>query len=325
MATYSLLNKEEVVKLPDKKVVQGIAIIQSYNSAEAKNGSSYLNGVLKAQGALDFKVWGGSLYKQLDAEDYKGTPVLVTGEVNVWNGTTSLILTSVIAVDPEELGVDIALLDPTKYDISANEKEFYRTLKEELSEEAFELFKKIYDKIRPAFRQEYAAVTIHDASRGGLLAHTLKMLRILKTTWGNYPNMQEHVNKDIVFLGLAIHDMGKILEYNNGTRTDIAFATHNFLGQEILFEFKDDIINGFDYTFKPMNDIKHFEGFGVDFYYRLQAVIQQHHGEFGEPCHTIESYIVHMVDLYESRMQMLEEKLPFTGSLNVEFGKYRVE
>jgi hypothetical protein len=32
-----------------------------------------------------------------------------------------------------------------------------------------------------------------------------------------------------------------------------------------------------------------------------------------------------MVDLYESRMQMLEEKLPFTGSLNVEFGKYRVE
>ena len=44
MATYSLLNKEEVVKLPDKKVVQGIAIIQSYNSAEAKNGSSYFNG-----------------------------------------------------------------------------------------------------------------------------------------------------------------------------------------------------------------------------------------------------------------------------------------
>lgn len=325
MATYDLLNKEDVVELADKTVVQGIAIIQSYNSATAKNGSSYFNGILKAQGALDFKVWGGSLYDKLDSEDYKGTPVLVTGEVNIWNGSISLILTDVIPIDPEELGVDITLLDPTKYDIDANEKEFYNLLKKELTEEAFELFKLIYNKIRPKFRQEYAAVTIHDASRGGLLAHTLKMLRILKTTWGNYPNMQEHVNKDIVFLGMAIHDMGKILEYSNGTRTEIAFATHNFLGQEILFEFKDEIINGFEYTFKPVNDIIQFEGFGVDFYYRLQAIIQQHHGEFGEPCHTVESYIVHMVDLYESRMQMLEEKLPFTGSLSVEFGKYRVE
>lgn len=48
MATYDLLNKEDVVELADKTVVQGIAIIQSYNSATAKNGSSYFNGVLKA-------------------------------------------------------------------------------------------------------------------------------------------------------------------------------------------------------------------------------------------------------------------------------------
>lgn len=325
MVKYDLLNKEDVVDLPNKTEVQGIAIIQSYSSATTKNGGSYFNGVLKAQGALDFKVWGGSLYDKLEAEDYKGVPVFITGEVNVWNGSISLILTSVVAVDPNEIGVDVTLLDPTNYDLDANEKEFYKLMKTELSEDAFELFKLIYNKIRPQFRQEYAAVTIHDASRGGLLAHTLKMLRLLKTTWGNYPNMREHVNKDIVFLGMAIHDMGKILEYNNGTRTDIAFATHNFLGQEILFEFKKDIVEGFEITTKPANDIKFIEPLGVDFYYRLQAVIQQHHGEFGEPCHTVESYIVHMVDLFESRMQMLEEKLPFTGSLSVEFGKYKVE
>lgn len=322
---YELLSKENVVKLPNKTAIQGIAIIQSYTEAKTKNGGSYFSGVLKAQGALDFKIWGGSLFDKLSAEDYKGVPVLVTGEVNIWNDTISVILTDVQPINPEELGVDISLLDPTNYDLDANEKEFYKLLKSELTEEAFELFKLIYNHIRPRFRSEYAAVSIHDAQRGGLLAHTLKMLRLLKVSWSNYQNIQENVNKDIVFLGMAIHDMGKILEYNNGSRTEIAFATHNFLGQEILFEFKDKIVNGFEYTFKPSNDIKLFEGFGLDFYYRLQAIIQQHHGEFGEPCHTVESYIVHLIDLYESRMQMLEEKVPFTGSLGVEFGKYRVE
>lgn len=223
------------------------------------------------------------------------------------------------------MGIDITPLDPTKYDISANEKEFYALLKAELSPNGFELFKKIYNRIRKEFRSEYAAVKIHDAYRGGLLAHTLKMLKVLQFIWETYPNIRENMNKDLVFIGLAVHDMGKIMEYNNGTRTDIAFATHNFLGQEILFEFKEDIIEGFEVTMKPVNDIQFIEPFGADFYYRLQAIIQQHHGEFGEPCHTVESYLVHLVDMFESRIEILEESLPFTGTLSIDFGKYRLE
>jgi len=88
---------------------------------------------------------------------------------------------------------------------------------------------------------------------------------------------------------------------------------------------KEDILEGFEITTKPVNDIKFIEPLGEEFYYRLQAIIQQHHGEFGEPCHTVEAYIVHLVDMFESRVQMLEESLPFSGSLSVEFGKYRLE
>lgn len=325
MSTYKLLNKEEILQQVDKETVSGISILSSYSVQTAKNGKNYYNGTLKAQGNLEFKVWGGKLYDQLESEDYQGVPVYVEAEVNVWNDTKSLILKKVVAVDVADLGIDITPLDPTKYDIAANEKEFYALLKAELSPNGFELFKKIYNRIRKEFRSEYAAVKIHDAYRGGLLAHTLKVLKVLQFIWETYPNIRENMNKDLVFIGLAVHDMGKIMEYNNGTRTDIAFATHNFLGQEILFEFKEDIIKGFEVTMKPVNDIQFIEPFGADFYYRLQAIIQQHHGEFGEPCHTVESYLVHLVDMFESRIEILEESLPFTGTLSIDFGKYRLE
>lgn len=325
MSTYKLLNKEEILQQADKELVKGISILSSYSSQTAKNGKEYYNGTLKAQGNLEFKVWGGSLFDQLKAEDYVGVPVYLEAEVNVWNDTKSLILKKVVAVDVDDLGIDITPLDPTKYDIAANEKEFYYLLKEELSPNGFELFKKIYNLIRKEFRSEYAAVKIHDAYRGGLLAHTLKMLKVLRFIWNTYPNIRENMNKDLVFIGLAVHDMGKIMEYNNGTRTEIAFATHNFLGQEILFEFKKDIVEGFKSPVKGSEETLSVEPFGNDFYYRLQAIIQQHHGEFGEPCHTIESYLVHLVDMFESRVEIFEESLPFTSSLSIDFGKYRLE
>ena len=325
MSTYKLLNKEEILQQADKELVKGISILSSYSSQTAKNGKEYYSGTLKAQGNLEFKVWGGSLFDQLKAEDYTGVPVYLEAEVNVWNDTKSLILKKVVAVDVDDLGIDITPLDPTKYDIAANEKEFYSLLKEELSPNGFELFKKIYNRIRKEFRSEYAAVKIHDAYRGGLLAHTLKMLKVLRFIWNTYPNIREKMNKDLVFIGLAVHDMGKIMEYNNGTRTEIAFATHNFLGQEILFEFKKDIVEGFEAPVKGSDEPIVVEPFGSDFYYRLQAIIQQHHGEFGEPCHTIESYLVHLVDMFESRVEIFEESLPFTGTLSIDFGKYRLE
>lgn len=325
MSTYKLINKEEILQQANKDLVKGISILSSYAPQTAKNGKEYYNGTLRAQGNLEFKVWGGKLFDQLEAKDYQGVPVYIEAEVNVWNDTKSLILKKVVAVDTNDLGIDITPLDPTKYDIAANEKEFYSLLKEELSPNGFELFKRIYNRIRKEFRSEYAAVKIHDAYRGGLLAHTLKMLKILRFIWETYPNIRENMNKDLVFIGLAVHDMGKILEYNNGTRTEIAFATHNFLGQEILFEFKKDIVEGFEATVKGSEETLSVEPFGNDFYYRLQAIIQQHHGEFGEPCHTIESYLVHLVDMFESRVEIFEESLPFTGSLSIDFGKYRLE
>jgi 3'-5' exoribonuclease len=72
------------------------------------------------------------------------------------------------------------------------------------------------------------------------------------------------------------------------------------------------------------------EVFGEEGYYRILSVIQQHHGEFSESCHTLESYIVHKADMLEAQMAKLNKDLADTGytipedGLKIEFGKYKV-
>ena len=45
------------------------------------------------------------------------------------------------------------------------------------------------------------------------------------------------------------------------------------------------------------------------FYLELIAIISQHHGEFGERPKTVYAYLVHVIDLLDSRVSGLQKKL----------------
>ena len=51
-------------------------------------------------------------------------------------------------------------------------------------------------------------MTIHHAWIGGLLEHTLQLMKLADGMLVNYPRL----NRDIVLIGLFIHDMGKVEE-----------------------------------------------------------------------------------------------------------------
>ena len=58
---------------------------------------------------------------------------------------------------------------------------------------------------------------MHDAQIGGLLNHTMKMMRIAKVVYQNEPRMEQLENyKDMLYLGVILHDIGKIYEMNYG-------------------------------------------------------------------------------------------------------------
>ena len=60
------------------------------------------------------------------------------------------------------------------------------------------------------FSQVPAAKSLHHAYLGGLLDHTLQLVRMADAMLPNYPEL----DRDIVLLGLFLHDSGKILEFD---------------------------------------------------------------------------------------------------------------
>ncbi len=63
-------------------------------------------------------------------------------------------------------------------------------------------------KLMQDFKVAPAAMTIHHAWIGGLLEHTLQLMKLADGMLVNYPRL----NRDIVLIGLFIHDMGKVEE-----------------------------------------------------------------------------------------------------------------
>lgn len=165
------------------------------------------------------------------------------------------------------------------------------------------------------FEKAYAARFVHDARPGGLDNHTANVMRFVNLILDQYENISI-LDKDFVYFATLIHDIGKIKEYTeDGGRGTYHYATHLALGVEIITEFR----------------IRITKVFGEDGYYRLMSVIHQHHGEFSEKCHTLESYVIHKADMIEAQMAKLNEDIVGQNfahdgvqSIGLEFGKYKV-
>lgn len=66
------------------------------------------------------------------------------------------------------------------------------------------------EKLMTEFRQAPAAVNLHHAWIGGLLEHTNQLLRLADAMLPLYPQL----NRDVVLMGLFLHDLAKTSELN---------------------------------------------------------------------------------------------------------------
>lgn len=140
------------------------------------------------------------------------------------------------------------------------------------------------------FWLEGAAVRHHDNQVRGLAHHSLKMLEILATLLKRQPLLQAHA--DLLAIGVVLHDIGKVWEYDNLTMSEYWYSNHRARGLEYLACRKDKIIGTYD----------------EKFYRHLQAIILGHHGDFGDRPTTVACAVVHYIDTLESQVTgMLEE------------------
>ena len=148
-------------------------------------------------------------------------------------------------------------------------------------------------EITHAFKYTPAAKGFHHAYVGGLLEHTLSMVRLLDLMSHHY----EGINRDLLITGGILHDIGKIVELSSGAVTEYTdegrLVGHIVLGAEMTNRM-----------------IQRISGFPKQLALELRHILLSHHGvlEFGSPKRpkTLEALMVSHVDDMDAKMNAFQ-------------------
>lgn len=198
----------DLKSLPPNGYVDGIYSLINPQIGTTKGGKPYLKCLLRdATGECPARQWtfDESAFDALGATGF----VWIAGHTQLYNGQCQIILEQIKAVDVSD--EEIALLLPsTKRDIGEMFDEV-RSLLATLDHPAMKALADTYladEELMERFRRAPAAMNMHHAWIGGLLEHTLQLIKLADVMLPLYPQL----NRDIVLMGLFLHDLGKTVE-----------------------------------------------------------------------------------------------------------------
>ncbi len=198
----------------------------------------------------------------------------------------------------------------SKFDIEEMYEEF-KTYIDDMEDEwikklAIEFF--ILDEnLVSAFKQHSAAKSVHHTFAGGILEHTLGMLRLAKSIANNYPL----INRSILYIGAMLHDIGKLKELSS-------FPVVEYTDEGQLI---GHIVIGVEWVSEKVARI---EGFPKELENQIKHLIISHHGylEFGSPKkpEILEAVVLHYIDNIDAKIKMFEMMLDNANEEDVWFG-----
>ena len=274
-------------------VADETCLIKEVTIRQTKNGKDYVVGVLRNKNSeFSYKSFDNLVVGMFKAGNYTGTLAVIQAEVDSYMNDNYLKILSIV----KSSQTDVSEFSPS-LDCDNLFKDFVAFIQNNLSEKAIKLLNTVFSmtsgdfKLLDSFKYGYAAKKRHDAIRGGLINHTLKGLNILKSIVSNDSRLKEY--SDILYVGWIFTDIGKIKEMENGVYTKNSFVTHIQFSVEIAYACKNLIV----------------EDMGEAWYYRLISCITGHHGNWGDPPNTVWAYILHLVDMLESRVTTIVEAI----------------
>lgn len=269
-------------------------LITEKNLAFSQKGAPYLNLRLKDKtGEVDGKVWENAMV--VDGICKKGDIVQITARAVSYKNALQLSVLSMKAANMCDID-PIDFLPSTKHDIEAMFAELLDIVDKfadpYLKDLVFAFLKD--EKTAELFKRAPAAKGFHHMYIGGLLEHTLSVVRLLDLTANHY----QQVNKDLLSAGGILHDIGKIRE----------------LSYDGLFDYSDEgrlighIIIGLEMVDEKIAGI---EGFPPQTALELRHLLLSHHGEleFGSPKRpkTVEALIAHYIDDMDAKVNAFRE------------------
>lgn len=198
----------DIRSLDANQYVEGVYALGNPQMGTTRAGKPYLKCLLRdASGEVSARQW--SIEEPAFAELGNAGFVRIGGHTQRYNGQIQLILEHIHPVDVDEEQI-AALLPTTKHDIDAMDAEL-RGILGTLEHPAMQALINAYledETLMKRFRMAPAAVSLHHAWIGGLLEHTLQLLRLADMILPRYPEL----NRDLVLTGLFLHDLAKTVE-----------------------------------------------------------------------------------------------------------------
>ncbi|MBC7715225.1 MAG: HD domain-containing protein [Rhizobacter sp.] len=280
-------------KLGPKDEVLSPFLVKHIATAEGKDGKSYLNIILADKsGELEARKWHGA--DLIIGQIRSGDVVIVGGKMNQFQGRMQLIVADMSKLNESQFDRE----DYIQKAGSAPEKMFQElvSIVETLEEVYIKdlLLSVLHDpEIARRLKVWQAGKSIHHAYQSGLLEHILSCTKLAVILSPHYK-----VNRSYVVAGCVLHDICKIYELTEGPVVEYTeegkLVGHLVKGLEVVDEHAFRIKN-FPYNIKL----------------HLKHILLSHHGEYeyGSPKipSTSEAYLVHLIDLMDSKMSSLEQ------------------
>jgi 3'-5' exoribonuclease len=208
MSTMNASTRIYIRDLRPSERFQGVFALMNAQRGMTKTGKPYLKALLRDKtGELPARMWSApeQLFARLGTEGF----VWVEGETQPYQGELQLIVHTIDPLEPtpEQLR---ELLPCTEKNIDEMFNEV-RSILGSLKHPAALALAQAYlddEMLMDHFRAAPAARALHHAYLGGLLEHTLQLLKVADAILPLYPRM----SRDIVLLGLFLHDLGKTRE-----------------------------------------------------------------------------------------------------------------
>ncbi len=282
------------IKTGDK--VREIFLAAEKNLAYSQKGSPYLNIRLKDRtGDVDGKVWENAI--TWDKAFKKGDLIRIQARALSFKNAIQLSIIELKKVEDAE--VELADYFPVaKGDRAAMFAEILAYCDQVKTPCLAELLQSFFkdEKISGLFRRAPAAKGFHHVYIGGLLEHTLSVVRLLDRAAAHYAG----VNRDLLIAGGILHDIGKIYEFSFERIVEYSdpgrLVGHIVIGVEMI-----------DARIAAIPD------FPEQTAMELRHLILSHHGvlEYGSPKRpkTLEALIVHYMDDLDAKVNAFQETI----------------
>ena len=290
------MNKLFISDLKENEKADSIFLVKNKSLLKGKTGKDYISLKLSDKtGDIKANIWDNTqkFANIFEAGDF----IKIKSKTSVFQNELQLNISDAEKIDIA--GGDLCLfLRSSKFNIDDMYLELCAILRENIKD------KYIGELINSFLNDEHytnklkslpAAKSIHHAYIGGLLEHTLSIVKAGLLMSMHY---KDSVNKDVMLASCFLHDAGKIQELRFNKNITEYSDEGRLLGHIVL---------GINCISKRMETIK-------DFPENLKIIIlhsiASHHGEleFGSPKRpkTIEALILHFIDNMDARVNQFE-------------------